>query len=94
MLTSEDVAEVVLYRCVQRIQNEKGEVTAIEMSFDCLDDFQDPPYGLLHRCLQTFNRNSNNDSGPSDLATSQPVKFDENNHVLKWMVWRHVYSSA
>ena len=23
--------------------NKKGEATAMEMSFDCLDDFQDPP---------------------------------------------------
>jgi len=95
MLTFEDVAEVVLYRCVQRIQNEKGEVTAIEMSFDYLDDFQDPPGGTFHRFHQALYGSGSDQVGFTELSTtisqdqkssSQPVEFDRSNHVLQWMV--------
>ena len=44
-LFSSDAAEVVLFQCINRIQNDKGEVTAIETSFEFLDDFQDPVKG-------------------------------------------------
>jgi len=105
MLIFEDVAEVVLYRCVQRIQNEKGEINAIEMSFDCLDDFQDPPGGIFHRCCQSLcgGGGGNDQIGFTELSTLpqtpssdniQPVEFNKNNHVLQWMVYRHKHTIA
>ena len=96
----EDVAEVVLYRCVLRIRNEKGEVTAIEMSFDCLDDFQDPPGGVFHRCYQALCGGGGDQTGFTELSTLprtssndnlQPVEFNKDNHVLQWMVSMDTY---
>ncbi|XP_065890705.1 transient receptor potential cation channel subfamily A member 1 homolog isoform X2 [Dysidea avara] len=90
-----DVAEVVLYRCVQRIQNEKEEVTAIELSFDFLDDFQDPPGGMFQKYYQMLCGSGNDQHDFTELSTlpqttssdnMQPVVFDKDNHVLQWMV--------
>ena len=49
----------MLFRCIKHIKNDKEEVTAIEMSFEFLDDFQDPIkgglYGLVHSCCQRLS---------------------------------------
>ena len=103
LIIFEDVAEVVLYRCVERIPNEKGETTAIEMSFDCLDDFHDPPGGTFHRCYQALCGGGRNQTGFTELSTLpqtpssdglQPVQFNKQNHVLQWMVTKHTVSFA
>ena len=98
----EDVAEVVLYRCVQRIQNEKEEVTAIELSFDFLDDFQDPPGGMFQKYYQMLCGSGNDQHDFTELSTlpqttssdnMQPVVFDKDNHVLQWMVSISIYTN-
>ena len=87
------------------MQNEKGEVTAIEMSFECLDDFQDPPGGMFHRYCQAMcgEGGGNDQAGFTELTTlpqtsssnkSQPVEFNKDNHVLQWMVCRYKHTIA
>ena len=97
-LFSLDAAEVVLFRCINKIKNEKGEVTAIEMSFEFLDDFQDPVQGGIYGLVQSVftNRSAQNTTlgsqtlDPEDWkGVSSPVKFNRHNHVLQWMVKRH-----
>lgn len=89
-----DAAEVVLFRCINQIKNDKGEVTAIEMSFEFLDDFQDPVEGGIYGFInQVFTNDSQAATlGSRTLNTAEwknaetPVKFSQNNHVLQWMV--------
>ena len=94
-LFSLDAAEVVLFRCINKIKNEKGEVTAIEMSFEFLDDFQDPIQGGIYGLLHTVFSNPGVQDGTLELQTidptvwknaPSPVKFNRHNHVLRWMV--------
>lgn len=91
-----DAAEVVLFRCINQIKNDKGEVTAIEMCFEFLDDFQDPIkggiYGLVHSCChdsstqdEYLELQGGNSLRVRKFPTS-PVKFDNQNHILQWMV--------
>ena len=86
----------MLFRCIKHIKNDKEEVTAIEMSFEFLDDFQDPIkgglYGLVHSCCQrlstqddSFELEEANASQAREFPTS-PVEFNNQNHVLQWMV--------
>lgn len=90
-----DAAEVVLFRCINRIQNDKGEVTAIETTFEFLDDFQDPVkggiYGLVNKIFVSPNVQDEETQQLTDSQWHQkfptsPVKFDKHNHVLQWMV--------
>ena len=91
-----DAAEVVLFRCIDQIKNEKGEVTAIEMSFDFLDDFQDPIEGGIYGVVNTLFANPDAEDNISDIELnprsaekSGPVslvKFQKRNHILQWMV--------
>lgn len=94
-----DAAEVVLFQCINQIKNDKGEVTAIEMSFEFLDDFQDPVEGGLYGFINTVFANSS--SGATTLGSQTvnpalwknaetPVKFSQNNHVLQWMVKKDI----
>ena len=85
----------MLFRCINRIQNDKGEVTAIEMSFEFLDDFQDPVKGGIYGLINAIFGNSDvQDEETQQIADSQwhrkfpasPVKFDKHNHILQWMV--------
>ena len=95
-----DAAEVVLFRCINQIPNDKGEVTAIEMSFEFLDDFQDPIKGGLYGLVNTMFTNPavqdeidlqrvESPRRPQKY-TPLPVKFNKHNHVLQWMVNRLV----
>ena len=102
-LFSLDAAEVVLFRCINRIQNDKGVVTAIETSFEFLDDFQDPVKGGIYGCINKFFVNSNvQDEETQQLTDSRwdrkfptsPVKFDKHNHILQWMVTSVLYCVA
>ena len=95
LLVCLDAAEVVLFRCINRIQNDKGEVTAIEMSFEFLDDFQDPIKGGIYGLVNTVFTNSHAQDENLNQVTSvervqkfptSPVKFNRHNHVLEWMV--------
>jgi len=90
-----DAAEVVLYRCIQRKENDKGQDVALEMSFEYLDDFEDPPGGGIHGFYNSlFGATRNNGTlGLNTLPeavwvnnTMIPKRFDRNNHVLHWMV--------
>ena len=91
-----DAAEVVLFRCINRIQNDKGEVTAIEMSFEFLDDFQDPIKGgicgLVHSiCGSSGAGYEQLELQGADTLRPQkyptlPIRFNKHNHVLNWMV--------
>lgn len=94
-----DAAEVVLFQCINQIKNDKGEVTAIEMSFEFLDDFQDPVEGGLYGFIHTVFANSS--LGTTTLGSQTvnaalwknaetPVKFNQNNHVLQWMVKKDI----
>ena len=86
----------MLYRCINRIQNDNGEVTAIETSFEFLDDFQDPIkggiYGLVNTLFAnpTVQEDENLELQPVDPKKYpvSPVKFNKHNHVLQWMVKR------
>ena len=90
-----DAAEVVLYRCIQRIKDEKGKDTALEMTYEFLDDFEDPVEGGIRGFYNsTFETTPSH--GTLGLRTlPEPAKwtdrkapkyFDKNNHVLSWMV--------
>ena len=91
-----DAAEVVLFQCINKIKNEKGEVTAIEMNFEFLDDFQDPIQGGLYGVVNTlFGKTSTNNetsdlqAGSVEFHRTEPpplVKFNSHNHILQWMV--------
>ena len=85
----------MLFRCITRIQNDKGEVTAIETSFEFLDDFQDPVKGGIYGLVNKVFMNPDvQDEETQQLTDSQwhqkfptsPVKFDKHNHILQWMV--------
>ena len=86
----------MLFRCIKRINNDK-EVTAIEMSFEFLDDFQDPVQGGIYGLINTIFTNTSEDvtlgsdtDSTVDPAlwknSSSPVKFNKHNHILQWMV--------
>ena len=84
----------MLFRCINQIKNDKGEVTAIEMSFEFLDDFQDPVEGGIYGLINTVFSNPSQ-GGTLGLQTvdptlwknkSSPIKFNKHNHVLQWMV--------
>ena len=92
-----DAAEVVLFKFIDQIKNEKGEVTAIEMSFEFIDDFQDPIQGGLYGMVNTLFVNPGaQEDGTSELQVNAiqphktepapPAKFNSHNHVLQWMV--------
>ena len=82
-----DAAEVVLFRCINQIQNDKGEVTAVEMSFEFLDDFQDPIKGGIYGAINTLFANpAAEDDSTQFQKHLSPVKFNRHNHVLQWMV--------
>ena len=93
-----DAAEVVLFRCINEIRNDKEEVTAIEMSFEFLDDFQDPVQGGIYGLINTLFASSNEEailgSDTVDPALwknkESPVKFNKHNHVLQWMVKKNI----
>ena len=95
-----DAAEVVLFRCINQIQNDKGEVTAIEMSFEFLDDFQDPAHeSHIFGLLSTVFTNPTTQNGSLGLHTvnptlwknkTTPIKFNKSNHVLQWMVMKSI----
>ena len=84
----------MLFRCINQIKNDKGEVTAIEMSFEFLDDFQDPVeggiYGFINGVFSNGSQAATLGSQSVDTAlwknAETPVKFNQNNHVLRWMV--------
>ena len=88
----------MLFRCINQIKNDKEEVTAIEMSFEFLDDFQDPVEGgingLLHTVFSNSGANGTLGSQTVDPSlwkhTSSPIKFNKHNHVLQWMVRKDV----
>ena len=94
-----DAAEVVLFRCINQIRNDNGEVTAIEMSFEAIDDFQDPIKGGLYGIVNTLFVNPGAEYETSQMQAeaaqfhkTEPVplaKFNSHNHVLQWMV-RHM----
>ena len=83
----------MLFRCIDLIKNEKGEVNAIEMSFEFLDDFQDPVQGGISGLVKTLLTNTEDvnlglhtvDPGLWKNKSS-PEKFNKHNHVLQWMV--------
>ena len=92
-----DAAEVVLFRCIKREKNDKGEVVAIEMCFEFLDDFQDPVKGCLSRlvdrlCNSHHSAYSFTEDGTELLEAPKQdeliglKEFDNHNHVLQWMV--------
>ena len=95
VLPSIDAAEVVLYRCIQKVQDEKGQDSAVEMTYEFLDDFEDPVEdgirGFYNSMFGTISG-----SGTLGFRTlPEPAKwdgrkapkyFDINNHVLSWMV--------
>ena len=91
-----DAAEVVLFRCIDQIKNDNGEVTAIEMSFEAIDDFQDliegdSTYGAVKLpCVNPEDETSETQTEAAQFQT-EPVplsKFNNHNHVLQWMVRR------
>jgi len=64
------------------------------MSFEFLDDFQDPIQGGIYGLINTVFANSSQGATlPSQTVdtllwkgTKSPVKFSRHNHVLQWMV--------
>ena len=90
-----DAAEVVLFKCIED-KKDKEEVTAIEMNFEFLDDFEDPIkgglYGLVHSCCQTPPTQDNSleleeaNTPQTKEFPASPVEFNNQNHVLQWMV--------
>ena len=92
-----DAAEVVLFQCINQIKNDNGEVTAIEMSFEVIDDFQDPIQGGLYGAVNTLfvndgaqqDETSETQTEAAQFHKTEPVplsKFNSHNHVLQWMV--------
>ena len=84
-----------MFRCINQIRDDKGEVTAIEMSFEFLDDFEDPVQGGIYGFFNSvFSDTSDNGSslGSQTLDPAlwknitSPIKFNKHNHVLQWMV--------
>ena len=87
----------MLFRYIDTDKNDKGEVTAIEMSFDFLDDFQDPIEGGIYGVVHTLfaNPDAEDDNLEAQVTSSgrvqksgpvSPVKFIKRNHILQWMV--------
>ena len=84
----------MLFRCIKQIQNDKEEVTAIEMSFEFLDDFQDPVQGgiigFMNTVFSNFNQGATLGSHTVNPALWKneitPIKFNRSNHILQWMV--------
>ena len=80
----------MLFRCINLIKNDKGEVNAIEMSFEFLDDFQDPVQGgisgLINAVVTDPTVGSRTVAPGLWKNKSSPVKFNKHNHVLQWMV--------
>ena len=92
-----DAAEVVLFRCINGVKNDKGEVVAIEMYFEFLDDFQDPVKGCISGLIdrlcgnhcRTYPVTEDETELLEDPTWDEPVgleKFNSHNHVLQWMV--------
>ena len=88
----------MLFRCITQIRNDKEEVTAIEMSFEFLDDFQDPVVGGINGLVHTVFSNTSPDGSLGSQTVdptlwkhaSSPVKFNRHNHVLQWMVRKDI----
>ena len=80
----------MLFRCIQPIKNDKEESTAIEMRFEFLDDFQDPIKGglngLVHSCCQRCSTQEEANTTQDEDFPKSPVEFNNENHVLQWMV--------
>lgn len=103
-MLSSDAAEVVLFRCINRIKNEREEVTAIEMSFAFLDDFEDPVQdgicGLVKRMFADPRHRDQDEIGVELQSMTNtrckkypksPKIYSKQNHVLQWMVMEFVY---
>ena len=93
-----DAAEVILFRCINHIKNDKGEDVTIEMCFEFLDDFEDPVKGgisaLVNRYFGDHAYSVTEDETEllEDPTRVEPVglqMFKSNNHVLQWMVRTH-----
>ena len=98
-----DAAEIVLFKCIKDRKKDKEEVTAIEMNFEFLDDFQDPTkeglLGLVHSCCSipciedgTLEQGRTNTLQGRKFPTS-PLDFSIQNHVLQWMVIKYEVSA-
>ena len=86
----------MLFKCIKDKKEDKEEVTAIEMNFEFLDDFQDPTKdglrGLVRSCCSipcieddTLEQGTTYTLQGRRFPTS-PVDFNIQNHVLQWMV--------
>ena len=96
-----DAAEVVLSQCIDFVPNDK-EVNTIKISFEFLDDIQDPVKGgnsglvnrLCSHCCKMYSVNNTDDETeqtghPTHFEQREPArlkKLNSNNHVLQWMV--------
>ena len=68
------------------------------MSFEILDDFQDPVKGGIYGFVNTVFINHTVQDEETPITDSRwhhefptsPIKFDKHNHVLQWMVTKRV----
>ena len=70
-----DAVEVILYKCITQVRDDKGEVTAIEICFKYLDDFKDPAEGGIYELYRRL-RGSSTAVTPSDDTYTEMEEVD------------------